>query len=169
MRSLGELAIYALLALSAGWIVNHFQHPSVSFPYVPLEDRLSEIVRHLGAPPSQPTHERQMEIVSAESLASNTQTALILDARPRLLYEIGHIPGALSLPREDFEPAFLTLRDVLEAHRRRLLIVYCSDSTCKDSRLVADALYTLGFGNIAIFPEGFEKWEAQGRPTEVSR
>ncbi len=42
---------------------------------------------------------------------------LILDARPEIFHRLGYIPGALSLPRDDFENAYKILQSRLRAIR----------------------------------------------------
>ena len=91
---------------------------------------------------------------------------IVLDARPELFHRLGHVPGALSLPREDFDAAFAGLRPRLEAYRAGPIAVYCSDETCDDSRLVQGRLVALGYERVSVFPGGWEEWSGAGLPKE---
>jgi rhodanese-related sulfurtransferase len=87
--------------------------------------------------------------------------ALFLDARPSMSYEFGHIPGALLLPEDDFEPAFKKLERKL---RGRLdIIVYCSGFGCESSHIVARLLKERGIP-AAVLQDGIPAWEGAGYP-----
>jgi hypothetical protein len=60
---------------------------------------------------------------------------IVLDARPRVFHELGRLPGARSLSREQFEEDFSALETDLPV-RERTLLIYCSDAGCEDSVLV---------------------------------
>ena len=47
------------------------------------------------------------------------------------------------------------------------IIVYCSGSTCPNSRDAGAKLATLGFTNVRVFEGGLEVWKASGRGVEV--
>ena len=51
---------------------------------------------------------------------------------------MGHVPGALPLPEDDFDRAFATLEDRLRSHFD--IIVYCSGYGCEASHIVARKL-----------------------------
>jgi rhodanese-related sulfurtransferase len=92
---------------------------------------------------------------------------IVLDARPRDFYEVGHLPGARCLSREELSKDFAVLESELRAADRELL-VYCSDAGCEDSAVVARALHARGFTRLCLFPGGYAEWEAAGRRVEVS-
>ena len=87
---------------------------------------------------------------------------IILDARPELFHRLGHIPGALSLPRDEFEEGYLKIKETLEADKDRPLVIYCANDTCEDGKLVIDALKKLGYTNISIYIGGWSEWEKGG-------
>lgn len=98
--------------------------------------------------------------------------ALVLDARPEIFHRLGHIPGALSLPRDAFEVSFARLLPQLEkqiAGRPPLLLLYCQSASCEDALLVANALARNGFSRLAIFQGGWDEWERSGLPVESAR
>lgn len=91
---------------------------------------------------------------------------LVLDARPEIFYRFGHVPGALSLPRDEFEKGYTQLKAKLEANKSQLMIIYCSDESCEDSDLVYQALTNLGYTQISIFRGGWDVWAKAGLPEE---
>lgn len=48
---------------------------------------------------------------------------LLFDARPKMSYDAGHLPGAISLPLTELETR------LSEVPRDRLVIFYCSGAT----------------------------------------
>ena len=91
-----------------------------------------------------------------------------VDARPEVFYRTGHVPGALNLPREDFEHGYAMVRASLEANRAQPIVVYCAEADCKDSELVANALSRLGFRHLRVYQGGWEEWLRAGLPTETT-
>jgi len=96
-----------------------------------------------------------------------SKSALILDARPSVFFEQGHIPGALNLARDDFARDYRRLSPRLKAATDKPIIVYCSGGECHDSRLVANALLTLGFSDVRVYTGGWEEWQGAGLPTSA--
>ncbi len=92
--------------------------------------------------------------------AVENRSALILDARPAVFFERGHVPGALNLSRDDFANDYRHLASTLKAAQAKPIIVYCSGGACHDSRLVANALLSLGFSDVSIYTGGWEEWTA---------
>ncbi len=101
--------------------------------------------------------------------AVDSKSVLILDARPSVFFENGHVPGASNLARDNFAQDYRRLTGVLEANRDKPIIVYCSGGECHDSKLVANALLSLGFGNVSVFTGGWEAWSAAGLPASKGR
>lgn len=90
--------------------------------------------------------------------------ALFLDARPVDFYRMGHIPGALPLPEDDFDAAFARLEPTLRS--RFDLVVYCSGYGCEASHIVAGKLKQRGI-QAAILHEGWPAWQDAGYPTRA--
>jgi rhodanese-related sulfurtransferase len=99
-------------------------------------------------------------------MISSARKALILDARPEMFYRLGHIPSAISLPRDDFENRYHVLGPLLQAHRDRAFVVYCSSENCEDSQIVGEALQRLGFSHVRLFRGGWSLWQCNNRPEE---
>jgi rhodanese-related sulfurtransferase len=49
------------------------------------------------------------------------------------------------------------------------MIVYCSGSTCPNSKDAGAKLATLGFTDVLVFEGGLEAWKADGRGVEILR
>ncbi len=90
--------------------------------------------------------------------------ALALDARPVDFYQMLHIPGALSLPEEDFEAAFARIETRLRASSD--VLVYCAGFGCEASHIVSRKLKQRGIP-AAILEEGWPAWQDAGYPVKV--
>ncbi|HVR69599.1 MAG TPA: rhodanese-like domain-containing protein [Vicinamibacteria bacterium] len=100
-------------------------------------------------------------VEAAAAKARLDQGALFLDARGIDYYVMGHIPGALPLPEDDFERAYARLEDTLR--RRFDIVVYCSGYGCEASHIVARKLRERGV-EAAILHEGWPSWTEAGYP-----
>jgi rhodanese-related sulfurtransferase len=89
--------------------------------------------------------------------------ALFLDARPRDFWRMNRIPGALSLPEDDFDRAFAALEGRLR--RASGIVVYCSGFGCDASHIVARQLRERGF-IAAVLDEGIPAWQDAGFPMD---
>jgi len=79
------------------------------------------------------------------------------------------VPGAISLPRDEFETGYALVKNQLEANRSQPLVLYCASSSCEDAGLVKTSLTALGFTNIAIFEGGWGAWTTAKKPEETNR
>jgi rhodanese-related sulfurtransferase len=85
--------------------------------------------------------------------------ALFVDARPRDFWRMSRIPGAVSLPEEDFERSFAEVEALLQ--KNLSIIVYCSGYGCESSHIVARELRERGFAAV-ILDDGLPAWEDEG-------
>jgi len=100
-------------------------------------------------------------IEAAEAKARLDRGALFLDARPADFWKMSRIPGALSLPEDDFDRAFSGLEKNLRSHFN--LVIYCSGYGCEASHIVARKLRERGI-HAAILNEGWPAWTDAGYP-----
>ena len=93
--------------------------------------------------------------------------ALVIDARPAYHYQLGHIPGALNLPKESGEAAFDELNDTIKQAlaENKTIVTYCSGVLCADARTVARRIARRGH-DASIFSGGWNAWLDAGLPTE---
>jgi rhodanese-related sulfurtransferase len=89
---------------------------------------------------------------------------MLLDARGFAAYQLGHIPGAISLPLVGFAGSFPALE--LRLREARLLVVYCSGPTCNDSRDLARLLWENGLKSLLLYKGGMEDWSGRGSAIE---
>jgi rhodanese-related sulfurtransferase len=85
---------------------------------------------------------------------------LLLDARAAAAFQLGHIPGAVSLPLAEFAQAFPPLAGRLRD--ARMLVAYCSGPNCSDSRDLARRLWERGLKNLLLYRGGMEDWNEKG-------
>jgi len=98
----------------------------------------------------------------AEAKARLEKGALFLDARPEAFHRMAHIPGALSLPEEDFEAAFSRLEPRLRSSLD--VVVYCAGFGCEASHIVARKLKERQIPAV-VLNEGWPAWEEAHYPT----
>jgi rhodanese-related sulfurtransferase/DNA-binding MarR family transcriptional regulator len=83
---------------------------------------------------------------------------VLLDVRPTVEYESGHLQGAVSLPLEQLSKRVATLP------RDRRIIVYCRGTYCHFADRAVSILRRKGFDAIRL-EGGWPEWRAEGRPT----
>jgi rhodanese-related sulfurtransferase len=115
------------------------------------------------------TGQEQIRTVGVEELEEllTRRDVIKLDARPREIFDLGHLPGASSLSREQFASDFKRLAGLLR-RGDRTIIVYCADITCEDGAMVAKWLQNNGVLRPLVYSGGFDEWEASGRPIEAN-
>lgn len=147
--------------------MNRFSSAPLPIAYQTPEQRFDvELTTLVAAPPFKIAPAATVGLEEFHS-AVDSKSALILDARPSVFFEQGHVPGAYNLARDDFAHDYRDLAGVLRAAHDKPIIVYCSGGDCHDSRLVANALLSLGFSNVSIFTGGWEAWSAAGLPAST--
>jgi len=148
-------------------MINHFSSAPLPIVYqTPVQRFDAELTTLLAAPPFKIAPAATVGLDQFRS-AVDGKSALILDARPSVFFENGHVPGALNLARDDFAQDYRRLATALESAHDKPIIVYCSGGDCHDSRLVANALLSLGFSNVSVFTGGWDAWFAAGLPASA--
>jgi rhodanese-related sulfurtransferase len=89
---------------------------------------------------------------------------IILDVRPREIYNQGHLPGALSFPLSRFDENIVQILDSIE--QQSPLLLYCSSVECTDSHTFAKRLQSLRYDNIKVYSGGFRQWMEKGYEIE---
>lgn len=84
---------------------------------------------------------------------------VLLDVRPRLEYQMSHLPGAISIPLEELEGR------LLELPRDKIIVAYCRGPYCV---YADDALALLAENGwtVARLEEGVLEWQLAGLPVE---
>ncbi|MDP3851615.1 MAG: rhodanese-like domain-containing protein [Luteolibacter sp.] len=92
---------------------------------------------------------------------------LLFDARPSLIYRMGHIPGAINLPKSRCDERIAVrgaqIRGALAAGKT--IVVYCTGITCPDAHTVAMRLSSSGHP-ASVFSGGWDSWKEAGMPVE---
>lgn len=167
VRDLGAVALIAVLSLGAGLLMNRFSARPLPIVYRTPEQRFDlELTRLVAAPPFKIAPAATVGLAEFRSAVEH-KNALIFDARPSVFFAQGHVPGANNLARDNFAGDYRRLSGVLRAAADKPIIVYCSGGECHDSRLVANALLTLGFANVRVFTGGWDAWSAAGLPVST--
>ncbi len=93
---------------------------------------------------------------------------LLVDVREPDEYRLGHLPGAVSIPRGIIEPSadlrFPKRHPELSQARKRRVVLYCA--TGGRSALACDVLQEMGFENVASLAGGYGAWEATALEAE---
>jgi rhodanese-related sulfurtransferase len=161
---LSGVLLIALVSLAAGLSINRFSARPLPLVYKTPEQRFdAELTSLVAAPPFALQPAPTVGLAQFRAAVENN-SALILDARPASFFIEGHVPGALNLARDDFAHDYRHLSVVLKAAGDKPIIVYCSGGVCHDSRLVANALLTLGFSKVSVFTGGWEEWSSARLP-----
>jgi len=81
---------------------------------------------------------------------------LFVDARPASSYRRGRIPGAVSLPEDEFETRIQSFKDSVALDR--LLVTYCDGPECQASEMLSKKLLAAGYKYIHWFHGGWYDW-----------
>lgn len=97
-----------------------------------------------------------------------TNSAVLLDARPAAEFAMSHIPGAKNVAAKPGVPKSLYVSDVAEVERlvngkkETALVLYCNGLHCGKSKRLADELMAAGFASVRRYQLGIPYWRALG-------
>ena len=93
--------------------------------------------------------------------------AYIIDARPGFFYGLGHLPGAVNIPKTDCDTQIAKREAEIKAALagKKTVVVYCTNLLCPDARTVARHLASAGYSSSTL-TGGWESWKEAGLPTE---
>ena len=96
-----------------------------------------------------------------------SEKVVTYDARPGFYYSLGHIPGAINLPKASFAKQFPTREKEIKAALAagKLVVIYCTDLQCPDARAIANLLAKSGYSS-SVLTGGWAAWQESGLPTE---
>jgi len=81
-----------------------------------------------------------------------------VDARTETEYREGHIPGAVWVSEDDFDPGLMNLLEVWRPDQG--ILVYCGGGECQASKAVARRLEeALGIEEVYWLKGGIESWD----------
>jgi rhodanese-related sulfurtransferase len=134
-----------------------------------LAETPTEMKTHHPSPPEFPKTPGAVSSISLEDffLLQESGKTLVIDARPSFVYQFGHIPGAINIPKSRCDELIAKrdaeFRSATAAGRK--IIVYCTGLTCPDARTVADHLAARGI-SASVFEGGWDAWKEAGMPVE---
>ncbi|HEY5811763.1 MAG TPA: rhodanese-like domain-containing protein [Terrimicrobiaceae bacterium] len=168
--------LIATAALCAGLVINQFRDSPMPLIYQNKSERLSDAVAKIAptvSPEASPPRAESVSLPPRLSLEEfrnfvEGKQGWVLDARPELFHRLGHVPGAIAMPRDDFENYYRKHQGELEKDKGRVLVIYCSGGDCEDSELVETALRKLEYTQISIFEGGWGEWTKAGLPEETN-
>jgi rhodanese-related sulfurtransferase len=114
-------------------------------------------------PPAESTAPKVPKGIGTEAALTifRQKKALFIDARPADQFAKGHIPGAINVYAEEFEPH---IPDLLRYPMDTLIVAYCGGGLCELSHDLANQLTTLGFKRVVVYTGGTTEWTAQKLP-----
>jgi rhodanese-related sulfurtransferase len=86
----------------------------------------------------------------------------LVEALPEKYYRDGHLPGAIQLNHDEVRAQAGTRLPAKDA----FIVVYCANTPCRNSRIAAQTLASLGYTNVAEYEEGKQDWIEAGLPIE---
>lgn len=87
--------------------------------------------------------------------------ALFIDARPAAEFAKGHIPGAINVYAQEFEPH---IPQLLGYSMDTLVVAYCGGGLCELSHELAEQLEKLGFKRVVVYTGGTAEWTERKLP-----
>lgn len=102
---------------------------------------------------------REMSVRDAMALRHTTGAAVFLDVRDANEYNLGKIPGAVTIAR-----AHLEKNVEAQVQRDQPVIVYCANGN--RSAFAAEVLKAMGYQQVSSLREGFSGWVAEGGDVE---
>jgi sulfur-carrier protein adenylyltransferase/sulfurtransferase len=102
---------------------------------------------------------RIKQVSAHESVRNADPDVVYLDCREPNEYNLGHIPGAVFIPRG-------TLETKVEAviPRQKRVVIYCASGN--RSALAADTMQEMGYTDVASMSGGFRGWVDAGGEVE---
>ncbi len=171
LRYFFAVLIIVTVSTCLGMLFNQFRDQPLSLVYKSKAERLQGAVAKLAdmeLPKMVAMQGFPLQDITLDDFSAfvKEKRGLVLDARPEIFYRFGRVPGALSLPRDEFEKGYTKLKTQLEVDKGQPMIVYCSDGSCEDSELVSQALVRLGYTQTSVFRGGWDAWTKAGLPDE---
>jgi rhodanese-related sulfurtransferase len=155
--AIGQAILLLAIAVVVGFGFNSFSRNGINPFKMPV--RVPVVADSLSA---QTDGIKVIDVAAAKRLVDSG--GCIIDARRKVDYDEGHIPGAILL---DYYEMGSYLDQVLPLlSKEQEIMIYCSEASCDDSELLARQLYSLGFEKLSVYKGGFAEWSGAGLPVE---
>ena len=154
ITALKEAALILVLSLVLAFAINALRPGGLAI--IPVHTQSKEA----GAPIINP------RIYSADDCLQLLQAgkAVFLDAREAALYKMGHLPGALHVPKEMVDQNLALLKE--RGKGNKILIAYCDGQGCKKAEELLSALQGRGIRALGLFADGWQGWMEKGLPID---
>lgn len=86
------------------------------------------------------------------------------DARSKVEWDQGHIPGALPVPLGEFDASYKKYEKKFK--KARYIVVYCHGPGCHLSDMACKNFHDKGYTNVVNFYQGWPGWSDAKLPTE---
>ncbi len=162
-----RLLVLLVIAAGLAFLINQLRSDPLGMVYATPVQQMEAAPKRPGIDANAPP----ITVVGIEQViqAAKNRTHLIIDARPDLFWEIGHIPSAINLPRKQLAEYYprteSLLREAVAAGRP--LLLYCADLHCPDAGALANELNQRGFNGLLLFEAGWAAWEEAGQTVET--
>ena len=119
-----------------------------------------------GAMPSSATlHAQEFSQISPDELKNMIESKkndfLVVDVQPKVVYDTGHIKGAVNFPWA------ANIRSAASLPKDKMLVLYCDCTHEEDSTSTAAQLKEkFGYTNVRVLKGGWSGWLKLGYPTE---
>jgi rhodanese-related sulfurtransferase len=90
------------------------------------------------------------------------KSGVVLDARPKLEYELAHIPGSIGIEETGLLRIVQTLPTAATA-----IVIYSDGPFSDRTRLRAEELRSMGYANVSRYQLGLAVWQALGNTAET--
>lgn len=160
---LPRIILEAVIILCCGLLIGLSLHSDLVRDL--LTGKLSSPPNHARTQADEPlgTYPEPVDLATVQRLA--VAGALLVDARSEESYRQGHLPGSISLPREEFAGR---ISDFSRSYPAAIpIIVYCSGYGCPDSFDLAVALLDRGYHRVMVYEGGFPEWQDADLPIET--
>lgn len=100
------------------------------------------------------------ELLTRDDLAARLgrRRYVVLDVRPKIEYDHGHLPGAISMPLE------ILPEKAGELRKDKRIVVYCRGAYCLFADRALEILRSRGLDAVGL-AGGWQEWWAEDRPT----
>jgi rhodanese-related sulfurtransferase len=154
ITALKEAALILVLSLVLAFAINALRPGGLAIMSVHAQPK------EAGAPMINP------RIYSADDCLQLLQAdkAVFLDAREAALYKLGHLPGALHVPKEkadQYLPQLIGLE-----RGGKVLIAYCDGQGCMKAEELMKILQGKGVRAPGLFSDGWQGWMEKGLPID---
>ncbi len=136
--------------------------PAVARLWLELRGAAEHQIAELGTALDDYRNQRRQfpSIGAAELLRMmSTNRIILLDVRPRVEYDSGHLPGAVSMPLTELK------RRLSELPRDKTIVAYCRGPYCAYADQALSILSDAGW-KVRRLEEGVLEWAQAGRPVE---